>query len=52
MDKKNSVKDCCYELDGLARLLQELIEKYVDKIDLNKLDVSTNQEKIEGSGVK
>ena len=36
MYNKNSVKDCSYELDGLARLLQELIEKYAD---LEKLEV-------------
>ena len=40
MYNKNSVKDCSYELDGLARLLQELIEKYVDQIDFKKLEVS------------
>ncbi|HEO4637395.1 TPA: cobalt ABC transporter [Streptococcus agalactiae] len=40
MYNKNSVKDCSYELDGLARLLQELIEKYADQLDFEKLEVS------------
>ncbi|ALP87158.1 TPA: cobalt ABC transporter [Streptococcus agalactiae] len=39
MYNKNSVKDCSYELDGLARLLQELIEKYADQLDFEKLEV-------------
>ncbi len=39
MYNKNSVKDCSYELDGLARLLQELIEKYADQLDFERLEV-------------